>query len=203
MFVQRTEKKVDSMNVKRTEFTEEEKAIILAAQKDTHPPHVSKRLLALKLKAIHGMRSDEAGKIAELHATNVNRIVARFKKEGIEAIVGVRHHHEHRYMTREQEAAFLREFEDLGAAGQVIETRAIHRAYEERVGHPVTRNMIYFLLQRHQWRKVMPRSRHEKKASDEAIEAYKKNHGEGQNPEKSPAKASGDVPGRGWVWTDQ
>ena len=34
--------------------------------------------------------------------------------------------------------------------------------------------MIYFLLQRHKWRKVMPQSRHEKKASDEAIEAYEK-----------------------------
>ena len=67
----------------------------------------------------------------------------------------------------------------------------------------MTRNMIYFLLQRHKWRKVMPQSRHEKKASDEAIEAYKKNHGEGKNPEKGPAKASGDVPGRGWVRADQ
>ena len=56
MFMQRTQKKVESMNVKRTEFTADEKAIILAAQKDTHPAHVSKRLLALKLKAIHGMR---------------------------------------------------------------------------------------------------------------------------------------------------
>ncbi|MPM72094.1 hypothetical protein SDC9_119067 [bioreactor metagenome] len=77
-------------------------------------------------------------------------IVARFKKEGIVPIAGVRHHHDHRYMTREQEEVFLGELEDIGAAGQVIETRAIHWAYEERVGHPVTRNMIYFLLQRHQ-----------------------------------------------------
>ena len=191
------------MNMKRTQFSEEEKNIILAAQKGKHPPHVIKRLLALKLKAIHGMRSDEAGKIAELHTTNVNRIVARFKKEGIEAIVGVRHHHEHRYMTREQEEAFLGEFQELSTAGQVIETREIHRAYEERVGHPVTRNMIYYLLQRHKWRKVMPRSRHEKKASDEAIEAYKKNYGEDQNPEKDPAKAASDVPGRGWVRANQ
>ena len=52
----RTEKKVESMNVKRAEFTAEEKALILAAQKEEHPLHVSKRLLALKLKAIHGMR---------------------------------------------------------------------------------------------------------------------------------------------------
>jgi hypothetical protein len=34
--------------------------------------------------------------------------------------------------------------------------------------------MIYYLLHRHKWRKVMPRSRHEKKAGEEALEAYKK-----------------------------
>lgn len=191
------------MNVKRTAFTDEEKAIILSAQKESHPAHVYRRLLALKLKAVDGMHSTEAARIANIHATNVNRILVRFKKEGIEAIVGVRHHHEHRYMTREQEEAFLQDFQDLSEAGQIIQTRDIHQAYEKKVGHPVTRNMIYYLLHRHKWRKVVPRSRHEKKAGEEAIGAYKKNHGKDQNPEKVPAKTSGDVSGRGWVWSNQ
>ena len=40
----------------------------------------------------------------------------------------------------------------------------------------ITRYMSirYYLLHRHKWRKVVPRSRHEKQASPEAIEAYKK-----------------------------
>jgi len=63
--------------------------------------------------------------------------------------------------------------------------------------------MIYYLLHRHKWRKIAPRSRHEKKAGEEAIEAYKKNHRKDKNPEKEPAETPGDVPGRGWVWTDQ
>ena len=190
------------MNVKRTSFTAEEKAIILSEQKKQHRPHVVRRLLVLKLKAEDGMRSDEIASIASIHKTSVNRIIARFKKEGIEAIVGVRHHHEHRYMSREQEEAFLLEFQRLSESGQIIETRAIHQAYEKAVGHRVTRNMIYYLLYRHKWRKVVPRSRHEKKASPEAIEAYKKNHPILENSEKGPAKASGDVPGRGWVRAD-
>jgi transposase len=191
------------MGRKSTQFSEEEKAEILAAQKKQRPVHITKRLLALKLKAVDGMRSAEAGKIAGIHTTSVNRIVNRYHKEGIEAIVGVRHHSEHRYMSREEEAAFLAQFQAHSEAGQIIETRDIHQAYEKAVGHRVTRNMIYYLLYRHKWRKVVPRSRHEKKASKEAIEAYKKNHLGPENDQKGTAKASCDVPGRGWVWENQ
>ena len=191
------------MGRKNPVFGEAERSEILAAQKKQHPVHVTRRLLALKLKVVDGLRSEEAGKLAGMHRTSVNRIVKRYQEEGIEAIVGVRHHNEHRYMSREEETAFLLQFQRRSEAGQIIETREIHQAYEKAVGHSVSRNMIYYLLHRHKWRKVMPRSRHEKKASEEAIEAYKKNHRKDQNAEKEPAKTSGNVPGRGWVWTDQ
>lgn len=190
------------MGRKSVQFSEAAQAEILAEQKKKQPPHIYRRLLALKLKAVDGMLSKEVGTITGLHETSVNRIVSRYQKEGIEAIVGVRHHHEHRYMSRQEEENFLRQFQVRSEAGQIIETREIHLAYEKAVGHQVTRNMIYYLLRRHKWRKVVPRSRHEKKASPEAIEAYKKNHSICENPEKEPAKASGDVPGRGWVRAD-
>ncbi|MBR4040361.1 MAG: winged helix-turn-helix domain-containing protein [Clostridia bacterium] len=37
----------------------------------------------------------------------------------------------------------------------------------------VSDTQIYYVLHRHGWRKIMPRSRHPKKASEEAIEASK------------------------------
>ncbi|NLD34586.1 MAG: hypothetical protein GX653_06725 [Clostridiales bacterium] len=191
------------MNVKRAKFNEEEKAEILAAQQGTYPSHVHKRLLTLRLKAIDNLRSDEIAAIAGVHKTSVNRIIARYKEEGMEAMVGKRHNHGNRYMSREEETFFLAQFQRRSEAGQIIETREIHQEYEKAVGHRVTRNMIYYLLHRHQWRKVVPRSRHKKKASPEAIEAYKKNHSIRENSEKGPAKASGDVSGRGWVWENQ
>jgi transposase len=188
---------------KCVEFGEAERSEILAAQDQKHPVHVTRRLLALKLKVVDGMRSDEAGRLARLHTTSVNRIVKRYQEEGIEAIIGVRHHSEHRYMSREEEEAFLLQFQRRSEAGQIIETREIHQAYEKAVGHPVSRNMIYYLLHRHQWRKVMPRSRHEKKADAEAIDAYKKNFRKDPVSKTEPAKVSGDVSGRGWIWTHQ
>jgi transposase len=191
------------MNTKRAEFNEVEKAEILSMQNGTYATHVYKRLFTLKLKAVDGMHSDEVGKIVGLHATSVNRIVTRYKQEGMQSMVGKRHDHGNRYMSREAEETFLSQFHRLSEAGHIIETREIHRSYEQAVGRRVTRNMIYYLLHRHEWRKVVPRSRHEKKASEEAIEAYKKNHRRDENPEKGQAKASGDVPGRGWIRKDQ
>lgn len=191
------------MNIRRVEFSKEEKTEISSAQKGTYPSHVHKRLIVLKYKALDGMRSDEAGKLIGLHATSVNRIINRYKQEGLQAITGKRHNHGNRYMTRAEEEAFLTTFQTRGNAGQIIETREIHLAYEQAIGRPVTRNMIYYLLRRHGWRKIMPRSRHEKKASEEEIRAYKKNHRESKNPEKGTAKAAADVSGRSWVWEDQ
>ena len=44
--------------------------------------------MVLKLKAIEGMRSEEVAKISGLCHTSVNKIVSRYKAEGIEAIFG-------------------------------------------------------------------------------------------------------------------
>ena len=191
------------MNIKKAVFSENEKAEIISALKGTHPSHVYKRLMALKLKALDGKSSIEAGEAAGLHPTSVNRIISRYQQEGIESITGKRHNHGKRYMTGEEEETFLSGFQNSSDAGHVIETRVIRRAFEETIGHPVAKSTIYYILHKHGWRKVMPRSRHEKKASEEAIEAYKKNRRRSENSQKGAAKASRDVSGRGWVRADQ
>ena len=184
-----------------------EKAIaqaeILRELKKTNPPHVNKRLLVLKLIILDGMDNLAAGQVVGLHYTSVSRIVNRYRVQGIESIVGVRHNHGNRYMTREQETEFLRRFSTLAEAGQVIEVTQIHRAYEEAVGHPVTRAAIYYLLKRHHWRKVMPRSKHPQKASDEEIDADNKNDPDHPFNAYEPEKSTAHVSGRGWLWTNQ
>ena len=163
------------MNIKKAKFTDEEGKEILAALKQKHPPHVYKRLTALKLKAVDGLPSDEVGTYTGFHKSSVNLIVRRYHEQGIEAIVEKRHNHGNRYMTFEQEVEFLAQYMESSRAGQVIEVAEIYLAYQEAVGHSVTRGAIYYLLKKHGWRKIMPRGKHPKKASDEAIEAYKKN----------------------------
>ena len=51
--------------------------------------------------------------------------------------------------------------------------KEIEAAYEKQVGHRISNSQIYRVLYRHGWRKIMPRSRHPKKASEEVIETSK------------------------------
>ena len=187
----------------RVKFGERSEAEITAALKEKQLPHVYKRLMVLKLKIVDGLTNAEAGKHAGMHAISVSRLIQRYKAEGLEAVTGIRHNHGNRYMTNEEEIAFLEKYRAQSEAGHIIEVGEIYREYEKAVGHPVTRNAIYYLLRKHKWRKVMPRSKHPQKASKEAITAYKKNHEYDPKPEKGAAKTSSDVSRRGWIWTDQ
>jgi transposase len=104
----------------------------------------------------------------------VQKIISRYNREGIQAVeiksCGGRYHE---YMTKEEEEGFLAPFWKKAERGELTTTREIHRAYEEQVGHQVHETTMYRLLERHSWRKVLPRSRHPK-ADIEAQEDFKK-----------------------------
>ena len=61
------------------------------------------------------------------------------------------------------------------------EVSEIKARYEEAVGNSIGGSQIYYVLKRHGWRKVMPRSRHPKKASEEVIATSKKLKHESQS----------------------
>jgi len=77
-------------------------------------------------------------------------------------------------MSVEEEAAILAPFKERAEKGEMVEISEIEKAYQSVVGHSVGNAQIYRVLHRHGWRKVMPRSRHPKRASEEVIEASKK-----------------------------
>ena len=77
-------------------------------------------------------------------------------------------------MTEEQEKEILERFEKAAEAGQVVTAQDIKRALDEGRGKDTGRGSIYMLLERHGWRKGMPRSKHPKAAGEEACEASKK-----------------------------
>ena len=80
----------------------------------------------------------------------------------------------HRNMSFEEEAAILAPFKARAEKGELVEISEIETAYQQAVGHSIGTSQIYYVLHRHGWRKVMPRSRHPKKASEEVIETSKK-----------------------------
>jgi transposase len=63
-------------------------------------------------------------------------------------------------MTLEEESVFLDRFAKAAGAGQLLNIHEIKMAYEEVIGHPTSNSTIYNVLNRHGWRKLMPRPFH-------------------------------------------
>ncbi len=60
----------------------------------------------------------------------------------------------------EEETAILSLFRECAEKGEVVEVREIKEACQAAVDHPISAGQIYFVLKRHGWCKVMPRSKH-------------------------------------------
>ena len=104
----------------------------------------------------------------------INSVLKKYREEGLKAVGESHYVGNHRNMTVEEEAALLAPFEKEMKAGKMIEVSRIKQAYMEKVGHSIGTGQIYYVLKRHGIRKIMPRSEHPNKASEEAIEASKK-----------------------------
>jgi hypothetical protein len=77
------------------------------------------------------------------------------------------------YMTVEQERQFLSKFLDEAAHGGILVVSEIKRAFENIAGRKVAKTTIYRMLDRHNWRTIIPRPRHPN-SSEEAQEGFKK-----------------------------
>ena len=148
-------------------------AEIEAARKATRDKQADKRLHAVLLRG-EGLSNPEIAAKLDTSYRVVSRWVSAYSKNGVSALMGGKYGGNHRNMSFAAEAELLAEFKALAEKGQLVEVSAIKAAYEAKVGHTIGGGQIYRVLHRHGWRKVMPRSRHPKKASEEVITASKK-----------------------------
>jgi transposase len=73
-----------------------------------------------------------------------------------------------------EEEAFLRDWLQRAAHGEVLTAKQLRAQLEKVAGRKVTLGYVYGLLHRHGWRKLGPRPRHPK-AQMKAQERFKKN----------------------------
>ena len=161
-------------------YTEEDKGIIAAARKANKHKRAEKRLYALELRA-NGKSAEEIASATGFHPAYISQLTAKYLAGGIEAISGNHYGGNRRNMTQEEETNLLKPFQEKAKQGQIVEVSEIKASYEQAVGHPIGGSQIYYVLRRNGWRKVMPRSKHTKKASDEVIATSKKLTLESQN----------------------
>jgi transposase len=159
----------------RYQISEEQVAEIERARKRNRDKNVEKRLKALLLHA-QGKKRETIAEQTGFVKSYISELVSKYCNKGLSSIVENNYHGNHRNISFLEEEAMLEPFKREAAAGQIIETSEIKRAYEKAIGRSLDNNhgQIYYVLHRHGWRKVMPRSKHPNKASEEVIEASKK-----------------------------
>ena len=158
---------------KKREISVEQRIELEGARKANKDKNVENRLKALIMRA-DGESNKSVGKMCGYHEAYVSQLVTNYFKGGIGAIVENHYPGNRRNMSFAEEEAFLSAYKERAEQGEVIEVSAIKAAYVEKVGHTIGNAQIYYVLARHGWRKIMPRSKHPNKASEEEIEASKK-----------------------------
>ena len=146
---------------------------IEAARKKNRNKNVERRLYVLVMRA-EGKSLEEISEKTGYHISTASKLIARYMRDGISAIAENHYKGNRRNMSFEEEAAILAPFIERAERGEMVDIKEIAAAYQKAVPHKVSDTQIYYVLHRHGWRKIMPRSRHPKRASEEAIEASKK-----------------------------
>ncbi|MFZ2409939.1 MAG: winged helix-turn-helix domain-containing protein [Candidatus Methanoperedens sp.] len=156
-------------------FSTDQIAELEEARKKNKNKNVENRIKALLLRA-DGVKRPDVAMQTGFAATYITKLTARYQNEGLPAIVENHYAGNHRNLSFEEEEEMLNPFMEKARTGQIVEVSEILLAYEEKLGRTFEKDhgRIYRVLERHGWRKIMPRSKHPKKASDEAIDASKK-----------------------------
>lgn len=158
---------------KSYEISQSQLQEIEAARKKNRNKNVERRLYVLVMRA-EGKSLEEISEKTGYHISTASKLIARYMRDGISAIAENHYKGNRRNMSFEEEAAILAPFIERAERGEMVDIKEIAAAYQKAVPHKVSDTQIYYVLHRHGWRKIMPRSRHPKKASEEAIEASKK-----------------------------
>jgi transposase len=132
------------------------------------------RWLIIYTAQVSPRKAEEIAKQCGVSKATVHALISTYNRLGVAAVEtvgkGGRHHE---LLTREQERELLTPFFARAVEGEMATAGEIQIAYEQRVGHQVHQSTVYRLLDRHGWRKLLPRPRHPQ-ADPEEQERLKK-----------------------------
>ena len=136
----------------------EEAMKIRAKMKKVKSTTAYRRLEVVALRG-EGKNNGEIAKITKYNEKSVSRIISDYMKKGIEALeTNHRGGFNKRYLSYEEEAAMLKEFAKQAKRGQNITAKTIKKRYEELTGREQkSYGQIYNVLNRHDWRKMIPK----------------------------------------------
>lgn len=132
------------------------------------------RWLIIYNALVEPRKAEEIARHCGVSKATVHAVISSYNRLGVGAVETVgKGGRRRQYLTLEEEKEFLAPFFAQAQAGEIATAGQIWRAFEKRVGQEVDDSTIYRLLNRHGWRKLMPRPRHPK-ANPQAQEQFKK-----------------------------
>jgi transposase len=120
-------------------------------------------------------KAEEIARDMGVSVTTVRRVISTYNRLGLAAIeTPGKGGRRHEYMSWQQECRFLQPFFAQAERGEIATVEQIQHAFEAEVKHEVHITSIYRLLDRHGWRKLVPRPRHPKAKAAEQDAFQKK-----------------------------
>jgi transposase len=137
-------------------------------------PLYRQRWLIIYNALVEPRKAEEIARHCGVSKATVHQVISTYNRFGVAAVeTPGKGGRRHQYLTWEEEEQFLAPFFARAEAGEIATVREIWQDFEARVGEKVDDSTIYRLLDRHGWRKLMPRPRHPK-ADPQAQEQFKK-----------------------------
>ena len=143
-------------------------------RKKKWPGFEFQRFLCIWLRVTHGLSTAEIARTLGLNVNTVRFTQKDFIDNGLPALTELKRGGRKRcLMPLEEEADFLRQFEEKAGQGELLVVNEIKVALEKHLGRTIHKATVYRILYRHGWRKLAPRPNHPKRNKQEA-EAFKK-----------------------------
>lgn len=159
--------------MKKHIITETEYNAVKELSKQNTNKRVDKRLQVIILR-YEGKKDVEIGAKLNYDRKRVSQLCAEFKLLGLAEYARHKYGGNNRNLSNESEEALFKQFHQEAEKGHIITPADIKTEYDKLIGKETVDTFIYKVLKRHNWRAVMPRSKHPNKASDEDIESSKK-----------------------------
>ena len=127
-------------------------------------PEKQRERMTMVLLRESGLTQPEIAEALGSSLSTVNRAHMAYDEGGIKALKPKPNPaRKHQNMTLAEEKNFLKHFTKRAGAGEMLNIQEIKIAYEKAIGHETSNSTIYGLLDRHDWRKLMPRPFHPKR----------------------------------------
>jgi transposase len=127
-------------------------------------PEKQRERIKMVLLRENGLTQPAIAEAMGASLSTVNRAHMAYDEGGIKALKPKPNcGRKHQNMTLAEEKILLKGFAKRAGAGEMLNIHEIKAGYEKAIGHETSNSTIYGLLDRHGWRKLMPRPFHPKR----------------------------------------